>query len=174
MTNVAEKKWKQVPGYEGIYSVSSCGVLRMDRKCKKWGSVERIGSPNADGYMRVSMTKDGKRKKWFMHRIVALAFIGLNPEGLEVNHRDGNKTNNHVSNLEYVTHKNNMKHAAETKLWNPSQGSGYDSPASKVNPEIFKKAMNMKGKMTAREASCQLPIGRETVRKMWKGEHNFV
>lgn len=174
MTNVAEKKWKQVPGYEDIYSVSSCGVLRMDRKCKKWGSVERTGSPNADGYLRVSMTKDGKRQKWFMHRIVALAFIGLNPKGLEVNHRDGNKTNNHASNLEYVTHKNNMKHAVETKLWNPNQGDGFDSPTSKMTREKLSAVIGLKGQTSANKASKITGVHRNTISKIWRGESNFV
>jgi len=170
MKNVAEIQWKQVPGYEGIYSISSDGVLKMDAKCKKWGGVKRTGAKNSDGYLRVSMTKDGRRRKWFVHRIVALAFIGPLPVGMEVNHIDGVKTNNHYSNLEYVTHRRNMKHAEAEGLWSPSNGAGFESPATKVTPESLKEIRSLKGKVTATEAGDRVGVSRSLVGNIWRGE----
>lgn len=62
------------------------------------------------------MHDDGRRKAFRVHRLVAKAFIGPCPDGHEVNHIDGDRTNNHVENLEYVTRAENMRHAVRTGL----------------------------------------------------------
>lgn len=68
------------------------------------------------GYLRVELWKDGKGKKYSVHRLVAMAFIP-NPKDLpQVNHLDGNKANNHYSNLEWATQSENQKHAYSNGL----------------------------------------------------------
>ena len=63
------------------------------------------------GYHRVHLTVNGKRMCCSIHRLVAFKFVKGYFDGAEVNHKDGNKSNNYSSNLEWVTHKENMKHA---------------------------------------------------------------
>ena len=76
---------------------------------------------NRTGYLRVTLSRDGKTKRFFIHRLVALHYLP-NPEMLkEVNHIDGNKTNNDVSNLEWNSSSQNKKHAVENGL---GTGSG--------------------------------------------------
>lgn len=90
----------------GKYEVSSSGtVRRLD--------TARIIRPYVThrGYLRVRLLSDGVLKNFTIHRSVARAFIGECPEGLQVNHMDGNKLNNDVSNLEYVTNRENAIHA---------------------------------------------------------------
>jgi hypothetical protein len=80
---------------------------------------ERILKPhkNEYGYLYVPLAKDTVKKKHKLHRLVAKAFVD-NPEGKRcVNHKDGNKENNNADNLEWVTHSENMKHAADNRLW---------------------------------------------------------
>ena len=103
--------WKPVEGYEGLYAVSSNGgaksVERFDSLGRLW--KERILRPTktTDGYLLVQLYKDGKRKKYLVHRLVAQAFIP-NPDNKPcVNHLDENKTNNHYSNLSWTTPKEN-------------------------------------------------------------------
>ena len=106
--------WKDVVGYEGLYKVSDEGriysVERKDSRGNRCGG--RILKPRyyKDGYLRVTLCKNGKSKTKKVHRLVAGAFIP-NPKGfLEVNHKDENKSNNESSNLEWCTHKYNMNH----------------------------------------------------------------
>jgi hypothetical protein len=91
--------WKDCKGYEGKYQVSNLGrVWSVGRQQYLKGSVDK------DGYLKVQLTaKNGKRKLEFIHRIVALTFIP-NPTGMPVvNHKDENKQNNCVDNLEWCT-----------------------------------------------------------------------
>lgn len=71
------------------------------------------------GYKRVNLFIDGKRKNFFVHRLVAMAFVEGFEEGLDVNHIDGNKLNNNFQNLEWVTSGENQKHAYRTGLKKP-------------------------------------------------------
>lgn len=103
--------WKPIPGYEGLYSVSS------DGKVKSLFRYHRTLKPNVskNGYESVELFKDKKSKRLLVHRLVAIAFIP-NPENLpQVNHKDENKRNNSVSNLEWVTAKQNMAHGTRLK-----------------------------------------------------------
>jgi len=94
-----EEKWKAIAGYEG-YAVSNLGKVKSLKYDK-----EKILKPykHRGGYLFVYLYRNGKRKMFYVHRLVASAFI-QNPEGFEqVNHKDEVKTNNCVSNLEWVS-----------------------------------------------------------------------
>ena len=98
-----------------------------------------------NGYKRVHVSKNGKSKRLLVHRIVATAFIP-NPDNLpEVNHKDGNKQNNNVSNLEWVTASENQKHAYKTGL---KSAKGIKNGARKLTETDVKEIRNhyVKGK----------------------------
>lgn len=104
-----EKVWKDIPGYENIYQVNNFGEVRSYDKyvpCKngrKFFSKSRILKlgTHKRGYKTIMLHKDGKVKLWLVHRLVALVFIP-NPNNYEqVNHKDEDKTNNRVDNLEW-------------------------------------------------------------------------
>jgi hypothetical protein len=104
-------EWKAIPGYEGCYEVSDCGDVKSIRKngglLKPW--IDCWGYPN------VCLHKDGKPNKKKVHRIVAETF--LYPfSGEQVNHKDGNKMNNSVDNLEWCNGSENMNHAYRNGL----------------------------------------------------------
>lgn len=114
-----EEIWKDIEGYEGLYQVSNLGrVKSLNRKVKfspgekqeyYQRKPERYLSPNKkeNGYFEHSLYKEGKRKHMYAHRLVALHFIP-NPDDLpQVNHKDENKSNNRVSNLEWITAQEN-------------------------------------------------------------------
>ena len=105
--------WKDIDGFNGEYAVSNTGLVKS-RKFHK----ERILRPNKDryGYLIVRLCMNGKEYKRKIHRLVATAFI-QNPQELpQINHKDGDKTNNNVENLEWCTAKDNLKHALDTGL----------------------------------------------------------
>lgn len=106
---------RHVPGFEAYYGVTNDGRVfsypridaRGNNRRGKW--LKQI--PDGDGYPRVHLCVGGKRRKWQVHRLVAMAFIP-NPENKPaVNHIDACRTNNRVSNLEWVTHLENFIHA---------------------------------------------------------------
>ncbi len=115
--------WKDIKGYEGLYQVSNLGrVKSLERfKDNNGGKVkvsERIMRISVDtvGYNIICLTKNSKRKTHKIHRLVAEAFIPNLENKREVNHKDGNKQNNNVKNLEWATRKENMRHAYKTGL----------------------------------------------------------
>ena len=106
--------WKDVVGYEGLYEVSNKGnvysVERMDALGREQGGLVLKPKYNNRGYLMVSLYKNGKLKNRTVHRIVAEAFIP-NPKGfLEINHKDENKSNNELFNLEWCTREHNVKY----------------------------------------------------------------
>ena len=113
--------WKSVKGYEGLYEVSNLGrvkALERRKNCNRgYGIIkEHIMKPNFcnTDYYRVALTNNNHIRKYYLiHRLVAEAFIE-NPNNYDiVNHKDGNKLNNQVDNLEWCTVSYNLKHAYE-------------------------------------------------------------
>lgn len=116
-----EEIWKDIEEYKGIYEVSNLGNVRrieyFDKKHYKWRKRTIKGRLNSKGYLQVSLSKNGKVKNEYIHRLVAHAFI-QNPNKLpQINHIDGNKQNNNADNLEWYTCKDNIKHAVDNGLF---------------------------------------------------------
>lgn len=111
--------WKDIIGYEGYYQVSNLGNVRsldrFDGVHKRDGKIIR---PNlkANGYLQVGLRKHSERKWFGLHRLVAIHFIENPYNKPQVNHIDGNKQNNTVNNLEWVTGKENQTHAKKLGL----------------------------------------------------------
>lgn len=104
MTNLSN--FKPIPGYEDLYLVNKDGQIYSKKRNK-------LLSPDKDkyGYLQVKLCKNGEIKNFKVHRLVALTFI-QNPLNLpQVNHLDGDKLNNNISNLEWCTCSQNNKHA---------------------------------------------------------------
>lgn len=107
--------WRSVPGYEGIYEVSSSGdvksIARLIPRSRNGAKAvpELIKKPviTRCGYLRVRLWKNGESKDWAVHRLVALAFIGPAPWGHEVCHANGVKTDNCIENLRWCTKEEN-------------------------------------------------------------------
>lgn len=122
-TKATKEIWKDIKGYEGLYQVSNLGRVKSLRdKNKKYR--EKILKQYKDncGYYYITLSANSNIKKHKVHRLVAQAFI-LNPENKpQVNHIDGNKQNNTVSNLEWCTQEENMKHAYRTGLQKAKKG----------------------------------------------------
>ena len=151
-----EEIWKEVteyPEYIGLYAVSNQGrVKSLQRPTKittgnshspvKGYRDERILKEfHSRRYSAVKFSKDTKEKTFLVHRLVAKAFIplpqrfiemGLTFNDLEVNHIDGNPSNNNVSNLEWCTKEENMQHAVRTNLIPPGKKGGESARARKV------------------------------------------
>jgi hypothetical protein len=113
------EEWKELPGYNKRYWISNQGRV----KSFAWGK-EHILSPGtqSDGYLTIAPRKNGQAKYYLVHRLVLMLFYGPPPEGYHANHKDGNKMNNSIDNLEWVTCLDNSRHAWHNGLMNPSRG----------------------------------------------------
>ena len=120
--------WKPVPEWETLYEVSDLGRVRsLDRLVRQktrsgnWHMqpyYSKVLTPRTGGgrkkgdrYRLVSLAKDNRPVNAYIHHLVAAAFLGPKPKGTEINHKDCDKTNNALSNLEYVSRGENIAHA---------------------------------------------------------------
>lgn len=108
--------WKDIRGYEGLYAVSNTGKIKNVRTNKVLKCMYC-----KDKYLMVHLFKNGISKSKTVHRIVALAFIQNPYSKPEVNHKDLNKENNRVDNLEWVTGEENRIHASKMGAYSNSK-----------------------------------------------------
>ena len=183
MTNMPNEKWKPIPGFEGIYSVSSFGRVKREQSLvqekgrnESWkpkfytvperilkASIQTIGK----GYHRVSLSKNSKITYAFVHRLVAWAFIGVQENGVEVRHIDGDSRNNRLDNLCYGTKSDNMQDAIKhgtLPRWE-------DRPGAKLNRF---KAIEICKRGVAGESAINIAsyfgIGTCAVYDIWRGK----
>ena len=129
----SECEWKDVVGYEGVYEVSRCGKVRRivtykGKPCEK----ERKLTRDNTGYLVTSLWNKKKREKISIHRLVALAWVE-GDHSLTVNHKDGNKLNNHADNLEWKSQADTTRH--QLRIGSASQSTCYKH--SKIMPEDY-------------------------------------
>ena len=147
------------------YYVTDDGRIWSDRT-KKYLSFQY----DKDGYVKVSMrSTDNKSHRYSVHRLVLENFNPVkNMELLQVNHKDGNKLNNRLENLEWVTCKENIQHAINNNLRAKINGSAKLVPAQVI--EIYKRANNGESNVKLAKEFNMNPeqIGRITNKKVWK------
>ena len=118
-------EWRDIPGYEGRYQISSDGQVKslyrrvVDRNGGTRTIRERILAPKkcGYGYLAGAMRPEGTKrfKNYYIHRLVAISFLGPAQSGFEVNHKDEDKENNDVSNLEWIPKKENLSYGTREK-----------------------------------------------------------
>lgn len=97
------EEWRDIKGYEGKYQISNLGRVRSIRI--------RAYTEKDNGYRYVTLNKNGANHNFFIHRLVAEAFLGEIPSGYVVNHIDYDRANNCLDNLEIITQKENVWHS---------------------------------------------------------------
>jgi len=148
--------WKDVKDYEGKYQISNYGNVKSLSRImirgngSKLTTKERMLKPclDAEGYFHIGLWNNGKRKTTKIHQLVAIYFLNHTPCGyrLVVNHKDFNRTNNHIDNLEITTvrENTNQKHRPSTSKYTGVSWSKRD------NKWISKIVINGKGKYLGR------------------------
>lgn len=125
------ERWKDIPGYEGLYQASTEGQIRsapgkvtntQHHGNRHWQT--RILKGRGDNPItgkRVGLWKDGKLTEWLVARLVALTWVPGFAEGMTVNHINGNRMDNRVCNLEWLSLADNIRHGFDTGLYRKAQ-----------------------------------------------------
>lgn len=126
--------WKEIEGYEGLYMISNFGRVKTLNYNHTGKEKILLPQTNSNGYYHISLCKDGVRKTYRIHRLVAIHFIS-NPNNYNVvNHKDENKKNNNVENLEWCT-----------QYYNTNYGTANSKKS--VNKKIKVKQFDLSGKL---------------------------
>ena len=169
--------WRDIKGYEGHYQVSNLGRVRsLDREVPLGKTTKKIKGKirkqvlHKLGYPTLNLSKNKEVKGYLVHRLVALHFVDNVNEYPEVNHIDGDKTNNIHTNLEWCTRKENINHAIDTGL---TKQNGVDSHWSKLtNDEVFAIRIMYKKdeRATYENLAEQFGVGASTIGRVVRKE----
>lgn len=162
-----EEIWKKIPGYEGMYSMSNLGNIRSDRVTTK-SYIGKILKTTmcTGGYRYLHLHKLGVKKKFTVHELILLCFLGPRPKGYQVNHKDGVKTNNSIENLEYVTPIENSRHASRLGLLT----RGENCKQAKLNPKKVKEIRILWPGISQRKIANKFGVSQHTIRKIVIGK----
>lgn len=170
-----KEEWKAVIGYAGWYLISNRGRV-MRTNTGKGAIPGRILKHHLTrkGYHVVKLFKGSRStaKTITVHRLVAAAFIGVRPDFHEVNHKDANKDNNTVGNLEYLTTRENILHAIENGCHFMPDNSGSSNGMAKLNEGVV-RALRLEGPRTYSEIKIiaeRLNVSGTTVRNALIGK----
>lgn len=165
-----EEIWEDIEGYESKYQVSNLGNVRS-LNYRGTGKPKLLKQTTYEkGYKRVNLYKNGKKKHYWIHRLVAIAFIP-NPNDLPVvNHKDEDPSNNNVNNLEWCTYEYNNNYGTVRKRISESLKGEKHPFYGKHHSEESKKKMSesRKGKCKGKDNPASKPI------LMYDREGNFI
>lgn len=157
------EEWRPVVGYETQYLVSNTGRVYSVR------SQRELRAYTHHGYRRVCLRKHGEGRQMLVHRLVAEAYLPQSEGRPFVNHKSGIKDNNHLSNLEYVSHAENVRHAVETGIHNYGSRNGRATLNEQQVREIRARRASCRGTELAAEYGCSASaISRAISGKLWR------
>lgn len=165
------EEWRSVDGYfTGIYSVSNLGRIRRDKQCQgtQTGFMPKLFI-GTDGYLYVVLSLSSQQRRYSVQSLVIRAFIGPPPTGHNINHVDGVKTNNRLSNLEYVTFSRNSKHAFEIGL-SPQGGNHGISKLTNQQVKEIKQALSTAKHGDQAKLARQYKVNDTVISKIKRGE----
>ena len=117
--------WKKIKGYEGLYYISTLGRVRREKTNNNtWEGKILTPHENGYGYLKVVLFNP-TRKNVYIHKLMMENFTRIRPNGLQINHKDSNKKNNLITNLEYITHRANVLHSFKSGIRNVPKGENH-------------------------------------------------
>jgi len=164
----APEIWLAVVGYEGLYEVSDLGRVRR----VKAGHHTRPGlvlaaRANNTGRLYVNLYGSARRRSHTIHRLVALSFLGPAPPSHEVNHKNGDHTDNRLANLEWMTRPDNGRHAAVADL----KASGERHPNAKLRRADVEAIRAARGRRTQQDLAREFGVSQPVISSIQRGQH---
>ena len=169
-----EEYFADIPGYEDYYQVSNLGNVRsVDRRVVGRNGLLK-GKPKAirisnNGYAQVFLYKNCKLKGWLVHRLVAIVFVNNPNNKPEVNHIDGDRLNNHHSNLEWCTRSENALHG--TRILNKNRGENNSRLLKNVQVLEIKQLL-VENNLNQHQIGALFGVSNHTIHKIKYG-HNW-
>ena len=179
------ENWRPIIGWNDLYEVSDFGRVRSVGRVRQRDAINRHRSWPAmtlapirhdAGYLMVTLNKNGFAERYYVHRLVAAAFLGEPPfNGAVVNHLSGDKSDNRPANLEWTNHAGNARHARATGLWslrNPSRGESHHR-ARLCAADVLVIRARYDGGESPRSIARDFPVSVENIkavayRKTWR------
>lgn len=165
LDDLAGEEWRNVKGYEG-YQISNYGRVKSFKRYTE-GKILKL-SLTSCGYLQVCLCNEEKKYSSFVHRLVAEVFIpniGAKPQ---VNHIDGCKLNNHVSNLEWVSQAENQQHAFDTGLQKGIQGA--DNVLAKLSEDDVSYIRENPEDLSVKSLAEMFKVGNGTISNVQLGK----
>ncbi len=171
--------YKDIKNYEGLYQISNFGKVKsltrvvgknkhktVGKTITIHGRIKKPSKTTKGNYITywVVLSKNGKHKKFYIHRLVAEHFIKNKYNKKEVNHKDSNPQNNNANNLEWVSHDENMKHAMRKNRIAKGESSGM----AKLTNEAIKEIYNTQ--IDAKLLAIKYAVSRETIYNVRRGQ----
>lgn len=154
--------FEDLKGYEDSYQISDYGRIFTKRRLignQIYYGKELIPQLTKDGYLKVTLCKNGICKKYYLHRLVATNFLENLNNLSQVNHKDGNKLNNKIDNLEWCSKQDNQKHAVKEGLMQ----HGQDRPSSKLTESQVLEIYKLKGVLKAQDIANIYNVSKNTI-----------
>jgi len=179
----SEEVWKPVPGYDGVYEASSEGRVRStDRQVRVGHGATRTApgkilsqTEAGRGYMSVSIRMNGNKDAAYVHHLVAKAFIGKPPGEIgpqsgdwQINHKNGDITDNRPENLEWVKREANTVHAHQNGFYK----KGSEAPSAKLTADLVRRAREIRRSTGRpfRDIAEEMPAGKNAVKQAVRGQ----
>ena len=160
-----EEIWKDIEGYEGLYQVSNMGRVKSVRK------NIILSQSIKNGYKRVALCANNNPKDYYIHRLVATAFIPNHDNLPQVNHKDENKTNNCVNNLEWCTQEYNLNYGTGTRR---SQLANTNGKCSKPVLQYTLEGIFIKEWKSTMDVQRNLGFDHANISKCCRGEYAYA
>jgi hypothetical protein len=152
-------KWKSAFGLSGLYEVSDSGqVVRIATYGRNPKPIRRALKPHKkpNGYLAIDMQRDQERHRFYVHRLVWQTFRGVIPNGLEINHRNGDKADNRLKNLELITRSDNMLHSFQTLDPSLNRSFGATHHKAKLSEDDVKEVLRLSTAGNSRNKIAEL------------------
>ncbi|MDB5240912.1 MAG: hypothetical protein JWP57_1537 [Spirosoma sp.] len=152
------ENWKWIAGHESSYEVSDQGRIMSHKQGKP---ILLALSPDKQGYLHMGLYKEGRQRFFYVHRLVAAAFIENPDNKKEVNHKSGNKADNSIQNLEWATRTENYNHALEIGIMPKALHRKLPDESIKLIRAEYEK-----GQTTRRALAIRFGVNKEVIRRI--------
>jgi hypothetical protein len=169
--NKENEIWKDIKGYEGYYQISNYGKVKSLKRGRKKKTIFKKPTIKQNGYYILALYKNNNQKIFYLHRLIGIMFIP-NPENKKwMNHKDGNKLNNSIANLEWCSPSENNYHAIRNKLRQYKLGE--DRPQSKLKRKDVLEIRKLYSKISQLQLAKLYSVSTKTIqsiilRKTWR------